>query len=251
MIQDLHSHTYYSFCGADSPEAVVEAAAENGIELIGITDHNYGIGHQRTDVYFSTAEEIKNDYERTLVRYFDHINLVKEKYEAKYNGKIKVLRGIEIGTVKQNRVPLPDGADISIFDYCLIEHIDHIENSSTGGDLFNFAKRCACPAGIAHTDMFSFIEKIGEDPLKYFSKMAEENIFWEMNVNLDTIHSGRIHGYMVRFFEDEKQQEIIRKSGVRLSVGFDGHRLYDYKPDRIKEYCKKITEMGIKLAFEE
>mgnify|MGYP003441992167 FL=1 len=99
--------------------------------------------------------------------------------------------------------------------------------------------------------MFSFIEAIGEDPLSYFSKMAEENIFWEMNVNLDTIHAGRVHGYMLRFFEDEKQQEIIRKSGVRLSVGFDGHRLYDYKPDRVADYCKKITEMGIKLAFEE
>ena len=26
MIQDLHSHTYYSFCGADTPEQVVETA---------------------------------------------------------------------------------------------------------------------------------------------------------------------------------------------------------------------------------
>ena len=38
MIQDLHSHTYYSFCGADTPEAVVEAAIQGGIEMIGITD---------------------------------------------------------------------------------------------------------------------------------------------------------------------------------------------------------------------
>ena len=87
MIQDLHSHTYYSFCGADSPEAVVEAAVAGGIELIGITDHNYGVGDQRTDVYFSQVPEIKNDYERTLKRYYDHINLVKEKYESKYNAQ--------------------------------------------------------------------------------------------------------------------------------------------------------------------
>ncbi len=26
MIQDLHSHTYYSFCGRDTPESIVEAA---------------------------------------------------------------------------------------------------------------------------------------------------------------------------------------------------------------------------------
>ena len=28
MIQDLHSHTYYSFCGKDSPSAIVEAAID-------------------------------------------------------------------------------------------------------------------------------------------------------------------------------------------------------------------------------
>ena len=78
MIQDLHSHTYYSFCGADKPEDVVEAAVAGGIELLGITDHHYGIGDQRTDVYLSQTPEIKNDYERTLVRYYDHINLIKE-----------------------------------------------------------------------------------------------------------------------------------------------------------------------------
>lgn len=247
MIQDLHSHTYYSFCGADTPEEVVEAAIAGGIELLGITDHNYGVGDQRTDVYFSNIPEIKHEYERTLRRYYDHINLIKDKYE----GKIKILRGIEIGTVKQNRVPLPESADISFFDYCLIEHVDHGDNSITGGDLFAFAKRCGCPAGVAHTDLFRHVANIGADPLEYFSKMAEENIFWEMNVNLDSIHGGREHGYMLRFFESEEQQEIIRKSGVRLSVGFDGHRVYDYKPERIADYCKKITDMGIKLAFED
>lgn len=86
--------------------------------------------------------------------------------------------------------------------------------------------------------------------MAYFTKMAECGIFWEMNVNLDTIHGGHEHPYMLRFFEDREQQEIVRRSGVRLSVGFDGHRLYDYKPERITDYCKKINDMGILLAFE-
>lgn len=248
MIQDLHSHTYYSFCGSDKPEEVVEAAIAGGIELLGITDHNYGIGDARTDVFLSNVPDvIKRDYERTLIRYFDHINLIKEKYKD----KIKLLRGIEVCTVMQNRTPLPESADISFFDYCLIENIDHGDNSIAKGDLFKFAERCKCYSGIAHTDMFRFIERIGKDPLEYFTEMAKQNIFWEMNVNLDTIHQGREHAYMLKFFEDEKQQEIIRESGVRLSVGFDGHRVYDYKPARIADYCKRITDMGIKLAFED
>ena len=36
MYQDLHSHTYYSFCGKDAPEAVVEAAIAGGLELFGL-----------------------------------------------------------------------------------------------------------------------------------------------------------------------------------------------------------------------
>lgn len=245
MIQDLHSHTYYSFCGSDSPEQVVEAAIAGGIEVLGITDHNYGIGYARTDVFASTSSDIADDYQRTLRRYYDHMNLIKEKYET----KIKILRGIEIATVNKGRIPLPENADISFFDYCLIEHLD--EDSITGGDLFAFAERCGCLVGVAHTDLFTYVSRLGEEPFVYFRKMAENNIFWEMNVNLDTIHGGREHSYMLEFFNNKEQQDIIRKSGVHLSVGFDGHRVYDYKPDRIKEYCQRIHDMGIKLVFED
>ena len=245
MIQDLHSHTYYSFCGSDSPEQVVEAAIAGGIEVLGITDHNYGIGYARTDVFASTSSDIADDYQRTLRRYYDHMNLIKEKYET----KIKILRGIEIATVNKGRIPLPENAAISFFDYCLIEHLD--EDSITGGDLFAFAERCGCLVGVAHTDLFTYVSRLGEEPFVYFRKMAENNIFWEMNVNLDTIHGGREHSYMLEFFNNKEQQDIIRKSGVHLSVGFDGHRVYDYKPDRIKEYCQRIHDMGIKLVFED
>ncbi len=244
MIQDLHAHTYYSFCGADKPETIAEAAIDGGIELFGITDHSYGIGNARTDVLCSTTVEIVNDYQHTLKRYFDHINLVKEKYQD----RIRILRGIEISTSGQGRFGLPLGTDVSYFDYCLLEHIETPE-TITNKDIFTYAKQLKCPVGIAHTDLFAFIEGLGEDPLAYFTRMARENIFWEMNVNLDTIHKGREHTYMLRFFEDKAQQAIIRKSGVRLSIGFDGHRIQDYKPNRIRDYCQRVTDLGIKLAF--
>ena len=98
--------------------------------------------------------------------------------------------------------------------------------------------------------MFAFIEKLGEKPDDYFRRMAEENIFWEMNVSYDSIHNYREHAYMLEFFRNQEQQKIVRESGVRLSVGFDGHRVKDYLPERVADYCKRITDMGIKLAFE-
>ncbi len=247
MIQDIHSHTYYSFCGKDKPETIVEAAIDGGIELFGISDHSYGIGQSKSNVFMSKDDDLFEDYERTLIRYYDHINLIKQKYSK----KIKILCGIEVGTdLGRNRAPLPESVDISFFDYCLVEGVDQIENSSLKGDIFKFAKRAGCTTGIAHTDMFSFIKSLGLKPLEYFKKLAEHNIFWEMNVSFDSIHNYREHGYVIEFFNNPEQQEIIRKSGVKLSVGFDSHRVEDYRSDRVKDACKKLIKLGIPLVFE-
>ena len=143
-----------------------------------------------------------------------------------------------------------EGVDVSFFDYCLIENLDHAE-TDTDGDIFTYAKRCGCPVGVAHTDLFAHAEGLGIAPYDYFSRMAEENIFWEMNVSYDSTHHYREHPYMLEFFKNPEQQAIVRESGVRLSVGFDGHRCNEYKPERVADYCRKIEKMGIKMAFED
>lgn len=245
MIQDLHSHTYYSLCGMDKPEDIIEAAIAGGIELFGISDHAHGVGHGRREVYRQGAAFA--DYGRTLARYYDHICLLKEKYAD----KIKVLSGIEINTQRSlPQAALPEGVDVSFFDYCLIEHLD-CPDSLTDGDIFSFARRCGCPVtGIAHTDLFAHIARLGADPLDYFKQMADQNIFWEMNVSYDSIHSYREHTYVKQFLADESQQELVRKSGVRLSVGFDGHRVADYRPDRVAACCDALNALGLPLVFE-
>ena len=248
MIQDIHNHTYYSFCGHDRPEDVVEAAIAGGIELFGICDHQYGVGQGRKCVYRSKSEERFDNYERTLRRYYDHLALVREKYAD----RITLLLGVEVCTDENRyRAPLPDGVDISFFDYCLVEQLDSPETSSIHGDIFTFAERCGCPTGIAHTDLFAFIRSIGEDPFRYLRRMAEQGIFWEMNVSYASTHHSREHAYMHRFFASEEEQAIVRESGVRLSVGFDGHIAAEYRADRVIEACQKITAMGIKLQFED
>lgn len=50
---DIHTHTNYSFCGKDEPRVLIEKAIEQGISLLGISDHNYGIGNRK-------AEYLKN-----------------------------------------------------------------------------------------------------------------------------------------------------------------------------------------------
>jgi histidinol phosphatase-like PHP family hydrolase len=249
MIQDLHSHTYYSFCGKDSPETIINAAINGGIELFGICDHNHGVGIGSYDAFTAPIEAVPHKYGKfAYQKYFEHLTLLKEKYAD----KITLLRGIEITAhLDIPKIAPPDDVDFSIFDYCMIEN-PNLENSVIKRDLFTYAEGLGCKnVGVAHTDMFGFIESLGEDPFKYFSRMAEQNIFWEMNVSYDSIHKYREHPYMLEFFENREQQAIIRESGVRISIGFDGHRVEDYLPERVADYCKKITEMGIKLAFED
>ncbi len=246
MIQDLHAHTYYSFCSQDKPERVVETAIAAGVNQLGICDHNYGIGCARTDFCYDKGAARNADYGKTLVRYFDHIDAVRQKYR----NKIQILCGVEVCTLITNdSYALPEKADISHFDYCLVENLDD-RRSFLKGDIFSFAKNCGCPAGIAHTDMFAFIRSIGEEPFRYFRKMAEQGIFWEMNVNLDSLHGFQSHDYVTEFFKNKEQQEIVKKSGVRLSVGFDSHIAREYKPTRVTTACKRIKDMGIHLVFE-
>ena len=116
MIQDLHAHTYYSFDSVDAPERVIEAAIAGGVTLLGISDHNHGVGLGRKEACYNQGTNLKTDYDQTLLRYFDHLTLLKEKYAR----KIKIFRGIEVATcVGKDNYALPDNADISFFDYCL------------------------------------------------------------------------------------------------------------------------------------
>ena len=82
MLQDLHSHTYYSYCGGDRPEEIIEAAIAGGIELFGINDHVNGV-----ITHVPEWDALGKDgwgswvYDRMLHRYHDHIGLLREKYK--------------------------------------------------------------------------------------------------------------------------------------------------------------------------
>ena len=85
MIQDLHSHTYYSFCGKDAPTVVIETAIAGGIEMLGISDHSYGIFMSRNELARESQKE--KDIQRAIDAYADHILLLKEKYASKIDIK--------------------------------------------------------------------------------------------------------------------------------------------------------------------
>lgn len=242
MIQDLHSHTYYSYCGKDSPEAVIKNAITSGIELMGISDHYYGVVMNRPGVTYESAEHMVTTHNNALKRYFEHIKTLAEKYKD----YIEVWCGIEITAVDRGYTLLPNGVDVSMFDYCLIENFQLQE--SVIDDVLAFAARCRCErTGLAHMDLPTFILSKGLDMDEFFKKMKEQNIFWELNVNYDSKHNFKEHQYVKDFFRNGTLIDAVKKSGIKMSVGFDGHRLEDYDADRVITACHRLEELSVPM----
>lgn len=220
---DLHSHTHYSFCGRDLPQTLVDAMVRNGVRLLGITDHNYGIGRR------------KAQYLREM-----------RQLAADNADRLRILCGIEIATIPGN-FDIADPSEIVEYDYCLLEHIDH-PDSLAKDDLFGFAEKLGIRCGIAHTDLFAYCDRRGYDRREFFGKLAEHGIFWEMNVSYDSIHRYREHPYVADFVNDPEKQAVVREAGLYVSVGFDGHRCEDYDGAKVAETVKFLKNAGIRTA---
>ena len=83
---DLHVHTKYSFDaatdGSGEPDVVADAAVSAGLSAIALTDH-CDIDDIRDGIY---PPYPKDDIRRTI-----------EKLKSDYSGRLKILRGIELG----------------------------------------------------------------------------------------------------------------------------------------------------------
>ena len=67
------------------------------------------------------------------------------------------------------------------------------------------------------------------------------------NAECITKHKFKEHEYVKRFFENEELIEAVRRSGMKMAVGFDSHVLEDYNADRIKAACRKLEELGLPM----
>ncbi|MBR3791914.1 MAG: PHP domain-containing protein [Clostridia bacterium] len=210
---DLHNHTTFSYDGVNSCEEIIENALSKGIEVIGICDHQYSLGSDIGE-YIRTVNECKR----------------------KYKNKIEVLCGLEIGTRPEPRDLVM--SSIKDIDYCLFECLD----SPVSMDFYEFlewVKLFDMPKGFAHTDIFSLSQRYGIDIIKI---MKENNIFWEINT------SGN-YTYYYDFITNKEKQEIIKKSGLTLSVGSDTHWIKDLNVNKLKSCQDLIEKLGNPIIF--
>ena len=212
---DLHNHTTFSYDGTDTPEAIIENAIAQNVDVIGISDHQFTIGEN-------------------LPGYIRKIHSLQEKYA----GKIHVLCGLEIGTR-----PKPDNLILSNcrgLDFCLFESLD----SPTGMDLFEFLewrRLFSIPVGLAHTDIFSLSARYGVDMLRI---LQQEHIFWELNT------SGN-YSYYYDFLTNREKQAAAAQSDIIMSVGSDTHRTIDFSAPKLRRAHALLRGLKIPIMFDE
>ena len=229
MIHDLHSHTFYSFCGKDELHALCDGVINGGVDVLGISDHNYGI----------TRSGDMGD----LRKYFEHLTEIRDEYK----GRLRVLRGLELNTLPD--VTVPYDTDLSYFDYVFIENCEDDESVvNDHGGIIEYARHIGTKCGMPHMDLFDYIKRTGKDAETFIKSLADAGIFWELNVNCDSIHGYSEHEYVKRFMASAEQQDIVRRAGLEISVGFDGHRVNEYKGDRVRSACEFIKESGLRVV---
>lgn len=214
MIMDLHNHTLFSYDGSNTAEEIIENAIAGGIDVVGITDHQF---------------TIKDD----IGEYIDRMRICKEKYKS----RIKVLTGLEISVCPPPR-DLKQ-SDISGLDYVLFERLDR-ENAIELEEFIAFRREFSCPVGLAHCDIFKLGERYGTNIPKI---MKRESIFWELNT------SGN-YDYYYDFLTNRFKREAVVRSGIGVSVGSDTHAVFEFRKKQIINANKLVAELALPLPFE-
>lgn len=212
MTVDLHNHTIFSYDGSNTPEEIIENAIAHGIDVIGITDHQFSIG------------------EKNLPVYYEHI----KHCQLKYAHKIRVLCGLEIGTRPAPPESLPMAT--RMFDYLLFESLDD-ERAMDFYAFLEWRRQFTCKVGLAHTDIFKLGERYGVD---IFKILKENDIFWELNTSGNYL-------YYYDFLTNRDKQRAVKKSGIPVSVGSDTHFIHEYRPKQIIRANTLLRDLGIPL----
>lgn len=220
---DIHSHTYYSNCGRDNPRDLIETAIKNGISVLGISDHSQHFRDKQKEY----REEIRN--------------LANE-----YKDRITVLLGIEIPTLPHSYSD-ENIRDIDEYDYSIVEHLTE-PLSIVANSFWDYRKKLGKFCGVAHTDLFEYCDMYGYKYEEFFRKMAENNVFWEMNVTYDSIHKYKEHQYVFDFIKSPERLKIIRDAGVYISIGLDTHNHEEYYGYKAHEMYDILKANNIKTA---
>ncbi len=232
-MQDLHTHTVYCD-GVCTPEEMVEAAIEKGIDVLGFSVHSY--------LAFDESYCIKKE---DIPKYKEEINFLKNKYKE----KIKILCGIEQDYFSEI---LPIGYDYIIGSLHFVEkngkyfEIDYTEENFVkiaveqfGGDYYALAERYFEIVGnikektgadiIGHIDLitkfnegYKYFDETNERYVKAYKRAIDSLI--ESGAKVFEVNTGAIsRGYRKSPYPSKAIADYIISKGATLIINSDAH----------------------------
>ena len=254
-LADLHSHTKYSFDSQTEPEALVLSAIDKGLDVIAITDH--------ADIDF---EDCGMPFEpRSEERKAELLSL-----KRKYNDKIKLIYGIELGQpnnkrhladklVNENGYELVIGSihtlknmpDFSLFDYKKMldypEIIDSLYKRYID-DLIELADVSYVNVITHVTYVLRYVQAAGGDLdlSVYYAKYEE--LFKRIIKNgkaLEINTSNLRRGFGTTMPGEDLIKLYAECGGKLVTVGSDAHRVHEIGANLTEGY-DLVTRYGLK-----
>lgn len=229
-MRDLHTHTVFSD-GENTPEEMVLAAIEKGLDTIGISDHSY--------TFYDEAPCMPKE---KLAEYISEISRLKEKYKD----KIKVLCGIEQDYYSDMEVTSDFDYVIGSVHYLLIngeyvcvddtaDVIKKVADKYFGGDVMKIAElyfdTVSDVVRKTHASIIGHLDILTKFPIydtkcdryknawkKACDILLKENIPFEINTG------GITRGYKTEFYPSEEIREYISSKGGKFIYSSDSHQ---------------------------
>ena len=247
---NLHTHTTYCD-GNFTPEEVVKTAIEKGFSYIGFSGHSYTFFDES---YAMTKENTE--------KYIADITSLKEKYD----GKIKILCGLEMDAFSDYPADKFDYTIASCHyvkvgdNYYSVDHAEEIQKETIrnvfGGDPYAYAENYFETAGnmsgdiIGHFDLVTKYdreekifspkeERYKKAALSAVEKLCAKNSVFEINTG------AMARGYKNNPYPSLWLLEIIKKHNAQVVITSDFHRndTLDYA---FAETEKMLSNMGFK-----
>lgn len=222
VFADLHTHTHYSH-GKGSPRENVLRALERGLETVAVSEH--GPGHFTFGVRGKRLSELNSEL---------------DSLRREFEGKICVLKGLELNVMGFGRSDCPDNRDD--YDVVIIgfhksvppfnrvalgvwsESLLKIKNDPhrNAEAILSAAEHCRADI-ISHPNLYLKVD------IPYMAKCCRElGILLEVNSSRVTL--------------SEEEIRVIKNEGCGLVIGSDAHT-----PDRVGDFSlasEAVTKAG-------
>ncbi len=235
---DCHCHSEWSFDGCETTDNICQQAIQQGLSVITITDHCEANG-------WKIPEDSEfGDFSRLIPQSVAHMKASQQKYD----GQIKLLRGLELGQAMQDLTSAETALGLDDFDFVL-GSVHNIRNTkdfywlnytqdSAEKILYDYFAEVLEVAQWNRFDSLSHLtyplryitgrEKIRMDITKYFSVIDEIFRTLIRNGKALELNTSGLRQELGTTMPDEFLLRRYRNMGGELvTIGSDAHVLSD------------------------